>query len=107
MRVSIIRFLFAGEIHDLRIRGGTAVTHVVQAKHRIGIEITSLDMATDLQANTVLRSAGGPSAGTSGYHSLEPTDGPPGSHVRVSFDKLVSLLDEGTTPSGQDRRRIP
>ena len=41
-----------GQVHQL-IFEGTALSHFVPAGHRIGIEITSLDMLSDNQANTV------------------------------------------------------
>lgn len=47
-----IRNSRADELHDLSITG-SAVSHVVPAGHRIGIEVTSLDMATELQAHII------------------------------------------------------
>jgi predicted acyl esterase len=42
----------SGEIHDIAIEG-RALSHIVPAGHRLGVEVTSLDMSTADQANTV------------------------------------------------------
>ena len=47
-----IRENTAGQVHHLAIEG-TALSHIVTAGHRIGIEIASLDMLGELQTNTV------------------------------------------------------
>jgi ABC-2 type transport system ATP-binding protein len=41
-----------GETHQVAIEA-TALSHIVPAGHRIGVEVTSLDMLSDGQANTV------------------------------------------------------
>ena len=41
-----------GEAHQIAIEG-SALSHIVPAGHRIGVEVTSLDMLTSAQANTI------------------------------------------------------
>jgi predicted acyl esterase len=47
-----IRHTTSGEIHNIAIEA-RALSHIVAAGHRIGVEVTSLDMSTGDQANTV------------------------------------------------------
>lgn len=50
--VNGIRQNTVGQVHQIAIEG-TALSHIVPAGHRIGIEVTSLDMLNPGQANTV------------------------------------------------------
>lgn len=83
-----------GQTHEIALQG-TALSHIVPAGHRVGIEITSLDMAGGNQAHTV------PYFVSSHSTLLSPTPAPSYIDLPIVGTPAIVQQEGASSPSGQ------